>query len=154
MSLSLAIVFPVVLLLVLLVVQGSMWWYSRQLALTAAREGVDAGRMQGNAGDAVKNAAAVGQAEDFLRRQGGRDFEVGTAGSTPELIRVTVSVRSAMLVPGIPGITITQSAQAPRERFVPPVVSTPRPGASKPAGAAAAGPSAGAPSGAPSRQGP
>ncbi|MFF2042061.1 TadE/TadG family type IV pilus assembly protein [Kitasatospora sp. NPDC058170] len=164
MSLSLAIVFPVVLLLVLLVVQSSMWWYGRQLALTAAREGVDAGRMQGNTGDAVKNAAAVEQAGDFLRRQGGRDFEVSTAGSTPELIRVTVSVRSAVLVPGLSGITITQSAQAPRERFVPPVVSTPKPGTPKPGGskpAASAGAlpsvapaSAGSSSGVPSKQAP
>ncbi|MFJ6135040.1 TadE/TadG family type IV pilus assembly protein [Kitasatospora sp. NPDC092286] len=120
MSLSLAIVFPVVLLLVLIVVQGSMWWYNRQLALTAAREGVDAGRVQGNASDAVKDAAARRQAEDFLGRQGERDYRVSTDGSTPVLIRVTVEVTPPILIPGVTPPTITQHAEAPRERFVPP----------------------------------
>ena len=45
MSISLAIVFPVVLLLLLLVVQAALIWYDRQVALTAAREGVDAGQI-------------------------------------------------------------------------------------------------------------
>ncbi|MEU1424284.1 TadE/TadG family type IV pilus assembly protein [Kitasatospora sp. NPDC005751] len=122
-SLSLAIVFPVVLLLVLLVVQGSIWWYNRQLALTAAREGVDAGRVQGNRSDEVKDTAARRQAEDFLRRQDGPGYRVRTDGSTPELIRVTVELTPPVLIPGITPPTITQHAEAPRERFVPPAAA-------------------------------
>ncbi|MGA5821889.1 TadE/TadG family type IV pilus assembly protein [Kitasatospora sp. NPDC094028] len=123
MSLSLAIVFPVVLLLVLLVVQASLWWYDRQVALTAAREGVDAGRVQGNATDEVKNRAALRQAEGFLDRTGVQGYRVGTDGSTADTIRVTVELTPPLLIPGLKGPTVRQVAQAPRERFVPPAVT-------------------------------
>ncbi|RKT11783.1 TadE-like protein [Streptomyces sp. 1114.5] len=122
MSVSLAIVFPVVLLLLLLVVQAALWWYDRQVALTAAREGVDAGRVQGNATDEGKNAAAERQARDFLDRQGVRSYEVRTSGSTADTIRVTVQLTPPMLIPGLSAPAITQFAEAPRERFVPPAV--------------------------------
>ncbi|MFG3227395.1 TadE/TadG family type IV pilus assembly protein [Kitasatospora sp. NPDC048194] len=123
MSIGLAIVFPVVLLLVLLVVQASLWWYDRQVALTAAREGVDAGRVQGNATDEVKNAAAQRQARDFLDRQGVRTYQVRTDGSTPETIRITVELTPPLLIPGLTAPSIRQYAEAPRERFVPPAVT-------------------------------
>ncbi|MCX4689115.1 pilus assembly protein [Kitasatospora purpeofusca] len=122
MSLSLAIVFPIVLLLVMTVAQTGMWWYHRQLALSAAREGVDAGRGQGNRTDDEKNAAARRQAEDFLNRQGDTDHRVVTDGSTPVLIKVTVKVTPPVIIPFITPPTVTQFAEAPRERFVPPVV--------------------------------
>ncbi|MFD0257601.1 TadE/TadG family type IV pilus assembly protein [Kitasatospora indigofera] len=121
MSLSLAVVFPVMLFLVMLVVQGSMWWYARQVALVAAREGVDAGRLQGPAADAAKNDAAVRQATDFLDREGsvvGR-YSVSTDGSSAELIQVTVVVAPRFLIPGVPTPEFTQHASGPRERFVP-----------------------------------
>ncbi|MER5351480.1 TadE/TadG family type IV pilus assembly protein [Kitasatospora sp. NPDC002551] len=125
MSLSLAIVFPVVLLLVLAVAQTGLWWYQRQLALSAAREGVDAGRIQGNRSDEQKNEAARRQADDFLNRQGSREHRVVTDGSSPELIRVTVEVKAPVIVPFITSPTVTQFAEAPRERFVPPEVVGP-----------------------------
>ncbi|MFD0279395.1 TadE/TadG family type IV pilus assembly protein [Kitasatospora sp. NPDC127111] len=121
MSLSLAIVFPVVLVLILLVVQVSMWWYYRQVALTAAREGVDAGRVQGSRDDGAKNEAAERQAREFLGRQGVRTYDVRTAGSTPELIRVTVELTAPSVVPFL-RTPVVQSAEAPRERFLPPEV--------------------------------
>ncbi|MGW4896667.1 TadE/TadG family type IV pilus assembly protein [Kitasatospora sp. NPDC004240] len=124
MSLSLAIVFPVVIGLVLLVVQASMWWYARQVALTAAREGVDSGRVQGrDLTDQQKNEAAKRQAEDFMRREGVdevEDYSVSTAGSTAEVIRVSVRVTPHFLLPLLPHPEIEQHAQAPRERFVAP----------------------------------
>ncbi|MFE2110832.1 TadE/TadG family type IV pilus assembly protein [Kitasatospora sp. NPDC059463] len=123
MSLSLAIVFPVVLILILAVAQTGMWWYHRQLALSAAREGVDAGRTQGNRSDEQKNEAARRQAGDFLDRQGDTDHRVVTDGSSPVLIRVTVEVKAPVIVPFITPPTVTQFAEAPRERFVPPVVA-------------------------------
>ncbi|MET8700706.1 TadE family protein [Kitasatospora sp. NPDC004723] len=125
MSLSLAIVFPIVLILVLAVAQTGLWWYHRQLALSAAREGVDAGRIQGNRSDEQKNEAARLQAADFLDRQGDRDHRVLTDGSSPVLIRVTVEVKAPVIVPFITPPTVTQFAEAPRERFVPPVVVGP-----------------------------
>ncbi|MFB7471789.1 TadE family protein [Kitasatospora sp. NPDC056184] len=120
MSLSLAIVFPVVLILVLAVAQTGLWWYQRQLALSAAREGVDAGRAQGKRSDEEKNEAARRQADDFLNRQGNREHRVLTDGSSPVLIRVTVEVKAPVIVPFITPPTVTQFAEAPRERFVAP----------------------------------
>ncbi|MFB6892003.1 TadE/TadG family type IV pilus assembly protein [Kitasatospora sp. NPDC056327] len=125
MSLSLAIVFPVVLILVLAVAQTGLWWYHRQLALSAAREGVDAGRVQGNRSDEQKNEAARRQAGEFLDRQGDKDHRVSTDGSSPVLIRVTVEVKAPVIVPFVTAPTVTQFAEAPRERFVPPVVVNP-----------------------------
>ncbi|MEV6975203.1 TadE family protein [Kitasatospora sp. NPDC093806] len=125
MSLSLAIVFPVVLILILTVAQTGLWWYYRQLALSAAREGADAGRLQGNQIDAVKDAAARSQAEAFLVRQGSTGHVVSTDGSTPVLVRVTVEVAAPVVVPFITPPTVRQHAEAPRERFVPPPVVGP-----------------------------
>ncbi|MEV7025498.1 TadE/TadG family type IV pilus assembly protein [Kitasatospora sp. NPDC093558] len=135
MSLSLAIVFPVVLLLLLLVVQASLWWYARQVALTAAREGAEAGRTQHAVGDAAKggaskndpakdqaarDAAARERAEEFLHRQGSGSYQVSTDGSTAQRVRVTVQLTPTLLIPGLSAPHITQFAEAPRERFVPP----------------------------------
>ncbi|MFJ6773476.1 TadE/TadG family type IV pilus assembly protein [Kitasatospora sp. NPDC091257] len=122
MSVSLAIVFPVVLLLLLLVVQAALLWYDRQVALTAAREGVDAGRVQSSATDGEKNEAAQRQARDFLDRQGERGYVVRTDGSTAQTVRVTVELTPPLLIPGLRAPTVTQFAEAPRERFVAPVV--------------------------------
>ncbi|MFB8237440.1 TadE/TadG family type IV pilus assembly protein [Kitasatospora purpeofusca] len=122
MSLSLAVVFPVVLVLIMTVVQTGMWWYHRQLALSAAREGVDAGRTQGDRTDEQKNEAARRQADDFLNRQGDTVHRVVTDGSTAVLIRVTVEVTPPVIIPFITPPTVTQFAEAPRERFVAPAV--------------------------------
>ncbi|MFJ9771005.1 TadE/TadG family type IV pilus assembly protein [Kitasatospora sp. NPDC101157] len=123
MSISLAIVFPVVLLLLLLVVQAALIWYDRQVALTAAREGVDAGRVQAKATEPAGEEAAQRQARDFLDRQGVHAYQVETGGSTAETIKVTVELTPPLLIPGLTGPSIRQYAEAPRERFVPPAVT-------------------------------
>ncbi|MGW2371480.1 TadE/TadG family type IV pilus assembly protein [Kitasatospora sp. NPDC001683] len=123
MSISLAIVFPVVLLLLLLVVQAALIWYDRQVALTAAREGVDAGRVQGNTEQEAAEEAARRQAGDFLDRQGVHGYRVETGDSTAETIKVTVELAPPLLIPGLTGPSVRQYAEAPRERFVPPVVT-------------------------------
>ncbi|AXI76853.1 TadE/TadG family type IV pilus assembly protein [Peterkaempfera bronchialis] len=116
MSISLAIVFPVVLTMVLLVVQASLWWYARQVALTAAREGAEAGRLLNAA-----PADGTARARTFLDRAGTAisDPQVSAAGSTDTEIRISVTVRAQSLLPGLSGQLITQHVTAPRERFVP-----------------------------------
>ncbi|MFE3939815.1 TadE/TadG family type IV pilus assembly protein, partial [Streptomyces goshikiensis] len=52
-----AIVFPFILLVTVAVVQGSMWVYARNIALTAARVGVAAAR-----GYPAPEGAGVGRA--------------------------------------------------------------------------------------------
>nr|WP_166682277.1 TadE family protein [Streptomyces sp. 846.5] len=115
MSISLALVFPAVMALVLLTVQGGLWWYDRQIALTAAREGSEAQRLF-----QADPAAGDTQANSFLDRVGGgltgRRVSVTASNTT---VTATVSVQAQSLLPFVPGITITQTITAPVERFVP-----------------------------------
>lgn len=110
-----AIIFPVIVVLTLMVVQGSLWWYAREVAQTAAREGVTAGRSYG-----AGPASGTAQARAFLDRNAGnnlRSSSVSSAGSDTETIRITVSGHAPSLVPGLDGIRIEQRASGPVERW-------------------------------------
>ncbi|MFI8860417.1 TadE/TadG family type IV pilus assembly protein [Streptomyces prasinus] len=116
-SIQMAIVYPFVLLAAIAVIQASMWYYARQIALTAAREGVTAARAY-QAGPADGTA----RAHEVLGRTAGdslRSLSV-TVGSDGERVRVQVSGIAQSMIPGIPGLTITQSASGPVERWVQP----------------------------------
>ena len=116
-AIQMAIVYPVVLLAAIAVIQASMWYYARQIALTAAREGVTAARAyQASPGDGAARAREV------LGRTAGdslRSVSV-TAGSTGERVRVEVSGRAQSMIPGLDGLTITQAASGPVERWTVP----------------------------------
>ncbi|WP_437097463.1 TadE/TadG family type IV pilus assembly protein [Streptomyces sp. enrichment culture] len=116
-SIQMAIVYPVVLLAAIAVIQASMWYYARQIALTAAREGVTAARAyQASPADGAARAREVlgRTAGDSLR------FPAVTVGSTGERIRIQVSGTAQSMIPGIPGLTITQSASGSVERWTVP----------------------------------
>ncbi|MCG8971420.1 TadE/TadG family type IV pilus assembly protein [Streptomyces sp. CL12-4] len=116
-SIQMAIVYPVVLLATIAVIQASMWYYARQIALTAAREGVTAARTyQAGPGDGTARAREV------LGRTAGDSLRSPsvTAGSDGERVRVQVSGIAQSMIPGVPGLTITQSASGPVERWVQP----------------------------------
>jgi hypothetical protein len=118
-SLELAILIPTVLVLTLAVVQGALWWYAREAALAAAREGVEQGRLYQGDGP----SGASDRAGETARTLGGdllSDVRVDTAGSTAERVRVEVSGFSLSILPGVRGIRITQHAEAPRERVTRP----------------------------------
>ncbi|MGW6755548.1 TadE family protein, partial [Streptomyces sp. NPDC055006] len=70
-----AIVFPFVLLLTVAVIQASMWYYARQIALTAAREGLSTARSY-QAGPAEGAARARDVLTDGFRMK----FVVGLGG--------------------------------------------------------------------------
>lgn len=116
-SIQMAIVYPFVLLAAIAVIQASMWYYARQIALTAAREGVTAARnYQAGPADGTARARLV------LGRTAGdslRSVSV-SASSDGERVRVQVRGVAQSLVPGVPGLTITQSASGPAERWVEP----------------------------------
>ncbi|MFF8717052.1 TadE family protein [Streptomyces sp. NPDC015184] len=116
-SLQMAIVFPFVLLLTIAVVQGSMWYYARQIALTAAREGAaEARAYQAGPGD------GSARAHEVLRRTAG-DSLLGysvSATSDGQRVRVQVSGTAQSMIPGVSGLRITQSASGPVERFTVP----------------------------------
>ncbi|MFC6594821.1 TadE family protein [Kitasatospora paranensis] len=115
--LSLAVLFPVVLTAVMLVVQASLWWYADQVALTALREGVDAGRVRGASPD-----DGDARVREFLARFG-RIAELESVnhdGSTAAVQQMTVTVRPQSVVPFFDALSITETLSAPRERFVAP----------------------------------
>jgi Flp pilus assembly protein TadG len=113
-SIQMAIVFPFVLLATVAVIQASMWYYARQIALTAAREGASAAR-------AYQSSPADGaaQARSVLGRTAGdslRGYSV-VASSNGQRVRVEVTGVALSMIPGVPGLTITQSASGPVERW-------------------------------------
>jgi hypothetical protein len=113
-----AIVFPFVLLLTVAVIQASMWYYARQIALTAAREGLSAARSY-QAGP----AEGAARARDVLNRTAGDSLmssSVSTTGSGAQRIRIEVSGTAQSMLPGVPGLRITQSASGAVERWTKP----------------------------------
>jgi hypothetical protein len=117
-SLQMATVFPFIILLTIAVVQAGMWYHARNIALTAAREGVTAGRAyQATPGD------GAARARETLNRIAGdslRETGVSTDGTTAATMQVTVTGRAVSLLPGIPGLHISQSASGARERWTAP----------------------------------
>lgn len=116
-SIQMAIVYPFVLLAAIAVIQASMWYYARQIALTAAREGVSAARAY-RAGP----ADGAARAREVLSRTAGDSlrFASVTAGSTGTRVRIQVSGTAQSMIPGLPGVSITQSASGPIERWTAP----------------------------------
>ncbi|MER7568909.1 TadE/TadG family type IV pilus assembly protein [Streptomyces sp. NPDC097941] len=116
-SIQMAIIFPFVLLATVAVIQASMWYYARQIALTAAREGLTAARAYQSS-----PAAGAAQAQDVLRRTAGdslRGYSV-VASSDGQRVRVRVSGTALSMIPGVAGLQITQSASGPLERWTVP----------------------------------
>jgi hypothetical protein len=104
--------------LTFVLVQAGLWFYARSLALAAAQEGVTAGR----AYDAPATAGPV-RARAFLSEQAGDSLTgttVSSSGTTAAVVRITVTGHSLSVLPGLPGLAITQSAQGSREHFTVP----------------------------------
>ncbi|MFD8952803.1 TadE/TadG family type IV pilus assembly protein [Streptomyces xanthophaeus] len=117
-SIQMAIVFPFVILVTVTVVQASMWFFARNIALTAAREGVAAARTYQS-----PEGAGAARARETLGRIAGDSLTgttVSTAGSTATEVRVTVTGTAPSLIPGVAGLSVSQSAGAPRERWTTP----------------------------------
>lgn len=117
MSISLALTFPLVMIMILLVVQGALLWYDREVALSAARTGSDAAR--GYQPDAGAGALAANRLLTQLgTKPADRKVLVPTVMPGSTTITVTVKVRVPALLPGM-NIWVTQTVVAPIERFVP-----------------------------------
>jgi Flp pilus assembly protein TadG len=111
--LELAVVFPAVMVLVFLIVQAGIYFHARTLAITAAQEGLRAAStLTGTANQGTTKATS------FLDRTADGwvvDREVA-AQRTPTTATVIVTGRSISLIPGMPGMPITQKATGPIER--------------------------------------
>ncbi|BBG20664.1 hypothetical protein RVR_P137 (plasmid) [Actinacidiphila reveromycinica] len=117
-SLQMAIVFPVVILMTVAVVQASMWYYARNIALTAAREGINVGR-----GYQSSPSQGAARARETLDRIGGDSLHgagVSTDGSTADTVTITVSGTALSMLPFVPGLHVSQSASAAREHWTTP----------------------------------
>ncbi|WP_028048827.1 TadE/TadG family type IV pilus assembly protein [Cellulomonas sp. URHD0024] len=114
-SLELIILFPALLLFVTALIQYGLWFHARSLALAAAQEGVAVGRSYGSTPAAGQDTALV-----FIRDHGADTLtEAAATASTPDplFVQVTVTGRSLSVMPGVPGIAVTQTAAGPVERF-------------------------------------
>lgn len=121
-SVTLAVLFPLVLLLILTLVQAGLWWYAHSVASQAAQAGTDAGRPVG-----TTTAAASSAARTFATRagQGVLNNPEIRAAVTADTVQVEVSGTAIRLLP-IPGLDlpVTASAHAVKERFTAPVLGT------------------------------
>lgn len=114
-SVEIAILFPVVLLVVTAIVQYGLWFHARSIALAAAQEGVTAARLY-EAGP----TAGPERARAFVEAHGSDSLSDVVASATspgPEQIGVQVTGRALSILPGVAGLTVTQSAEGPIERF-------------------------------------
>jgi Flp pilus assembly protein TadG len=116
LSLSYLIIVPVFLLALMAITQTAMWYLARSAALAAARQGVDAARVQPvslPAGQAAAQHFADISAAGYLINPSAISTESGTT------IVVTVTGGVPSLVPGYP-INVSEVAEAPVERFTTP----------------------------------
>ncbi|KAA9159433.1 pilus assembly protein TadE [Amycolatopsis acidicola] len=119
-TVGLAVLFPVVLVLILSMVQGGLWWHAHAVAAQAAQAGVDAGRPVGATSDTASEAA-----RSFAARAGRGVLAApeAHATATADTVQVTVSGTAVSLLP-FPGleIRVDANAQATKERFTVPTI--------------------------------
>ena len=114
-TVEIAILFPVLLAVIVAIVQYGLWFHARSLALAAAQEGVTAARSY-----AADPAIGPDRAREFLQAHGSDTLTDITATATSPgagQVGVQVTGRSLSLLPGVPGVAVTQSAEGPVERF-------------------------------------
>lgn len=115
LTLSYVIVFPVIMLVILVIVQVSLYYLAHNLALVAARQGADVAR-QYNSTDGAGSAAAL----TLIDQDGSGMLATGQAAvtRTGATVTVTVTGRAWSLLPGLP-TAVSETVQEPIERFVP-----------------------------------
>jgi Flp pilus assembly protein TadG len=121
-SITFAMVFPVILVLILLLVQCMLWWWAREVAQTAAREGVSVGRSYDNRNN---DKAGPAEAQLLVSQLDGAivcatpasKCVSQTNGPGANEITVTVVVLVQNVVPGLPRMKLTTEVTAPREAW-------------------------------------
>ncbi|WP_448060640.1 TadE family protein [Cellulomonas hominis] len=112
---EIAILFPVLLLVIITIVQYGLWFHARSIALAAAQEGVTAARLY-----QADRASGPERARGFVDAHGSDSLTEVVATSTtpgPDQIGVQVTGRALSILPGVPGLTVTQTAEGSLERF-------------------------------------
>lgn len=114
LALSYVAILPFLFMLIMVMIQASLWFLARNAALAAARQGADAARAF-HASSATGPAAALA----FARQAGQgylEDPQATAVGSTDTTISITVSGRAPSFVPGLV-VTVSENVQAPAEAF-------------------------------------
>ncbi|MDH2413237.1 pilus assembly protein [Nocardioides sp. CER19] len=120
-ALEMAFIAPGLILLIFFSIQAALFFYGRNVAIQAAREGVSQMRVAPDA--ATYEAMRAGVVDNTERFAGtvGRETLID-AVATPTYdgaagrVSMTVSGRVISLVPGL-HLTVTQRAEGPVERF-------------------------------------
>ena len=108
-----AILFPVALLLIFGIIQGALWFHARHVALGAAQQGARAASAEsGTGGEQRAHEFVAGLTGGTLLR----DLAV-TQTTANDIVTVTVTGNAPSLLPGVGGLSVTQSASSPIERF-------------------------------------
>jgi hypothetical protein len=112
---ELVIVFPVAMLVILLLVQGALWFLGRSVAADAARDGARAAAVVGGS-----PAGAVAATRHDLAQLAGPMLSGTSVWATRDAgwARVTVSGRAESIFPGW-SLAVSASATAPVEQFRP-----------------------------------
>jgi hypothetical protein len=98
-------------------VQGALYLHGRNVALAAAEEGVRAARLDGAARTPAAAAAGARSFLDAVAETDNLSELVITPTVSGEQVRVTVTARTLSLLPGVPGLQVSQTAAGPVERF-------------------------------------
>ncbi|MYT68331.1 MULTISPECIES: TadE family protein [unclassified Streptomyces] len=109
-----AIAFPVVLVITFILIQGVLWAYARNLAYTAARSGVAAGRLY--EASPADGSARARQALDDLGGNMLTNTSVSTAGSSQDTMRVHVSGQALTMLPGF-HLSVAATVTGPIEHW-------------------------------------
>jgi Flp pilus assembly protein TadG len=118
--LTYVIIVPVFMLVIMVIIQGALWYLAREAALAAARQGVDAARLPGAGAGAGTQAALAFARNDASGYLLGPSAAAATgAGNATPTIQITVTGHVPTFVPGLV-INISQAVQAPVEKFVAP----------------------------------
>ncbi|GII52805.1 hypothetical protein Pth03_11940 [Planotetraspora thailandica] len=112
-TLEAAVVYPVVLLLIMLAVNTALWFHARNIALSAAQEGLRVARVYGSS-----LSAGQATAERFAQEVGGSFLQspVVNVGRAEDTVVVTVQGQAVSLVPLL-DLTVDQVARAPLEKW-------------------------------------
>jgi Flp pilus assembly protein TadG len=118
--LTYVIIVPVFMLVIMVIIQGALWYLAREAALSAARQGVDAARLPGAApGAGTQAALAFARTDASGYLLGPSAASSASAGNATTTIQITVTGHVPTFVPGLV-INISQAVQAPVEKFVAP----------------------------------
>ena len=111
---------PLLLFVIFLVVQASLLFLGNQAASAAAREAARIARAGGGSPQAMQDGVERGRRYAAQIGHGLiEDVRVEVLPAGGEQVRATVTGRGVQVVPGVPGLGITQISQGPVEGFRP-----------------------------------